>query len=333
MKAGAAEVINGELFVDMGKIKKNNILSDLELSQLDDSLDDIKSHIATVYEGTYEIAKNLAQAYIDEQVDATQAIIDELDKRKEAYENYFDELDSLDEEEERASNKDSIVQQIEALTGALDSSSKSKIKDLQQQLKDLQDEELDAQRQKQRDALTASLDKQTEKLNNNITNLNNSLGKLTEQLIKNTNAKTDAINIIWDGKDWTVTTTQSKPETATNKSYRGSRGNSNVSYAKAYASGGLVNYTGPAWVDGSRSKPEAFLSSIDTILIRNLIDSLKMPSLYTSDSNSGNINIDRIDIHTDHLDNNQDFANAGETLADAFSNAIRRRGINTNARK
>ena len=195
LKSGAAEIINGELFIDMEKIKKNNILSDLELSQLDDSLDDIKSHISTVYEGTYEIAKNLAQAYIDEQVEATQAIIDELDKRKEAYENYFDELDSLEEEEERSTNKDSIVQQIEALTGALDSSSKSKIKDLQQQLKDLQDEELDAQRQKQRDALTASLDKQTEKLNNNITNLNDSLWKLTEQLVKNTNAKTGTINI------------------------------------------------------------------------------------------------------------------------------------------
>lgn len=195
LKSGAAEIINGELFIDMEKIKKNNILSDLELSQLDDSLDDIKSHISTVYEGTYEIAKNLAQAYIDEQVDATQAIIDELDKRKEAYEDYFDELDSLEEEEERSTNKDSIVQQIEALTGALDSSSKLKIKDLQQQLKDLQDEELDAQRQKQRDAITASLDKQTEKLNDNITNLNNSLSELTEQLVKNTNAKTGAINI------------------------------------------------------------------------------------------------------------------------------------------
>lgn len=33
---------------------------------------------------------------------------------------------------------------------------------------------------------------------------------------------------------------------------------------KAYASGGLVNYTGPAWVDGTRSKPEAFLNSEDT---------------------------------------------------------------------
>ena len=99
---------------------------------------------------------------------------------------------------------------------------------------------------------------------------------------------------------------------------------------KRYAKGGLVNYTGPAWVDGSRSSPEAFLSSVDTKLIQDLVSSLRLSPIENSNSN---INIDRIDIHTDHLDNNQDFANAGETLADAFSNAIRRRGINTNARK
>ena len=34
-----------------------------------------------------------------------------------------------------------------------------------------------------------------------------------------------------------------------------------------YAEGGLVNYTGPAWVDGSYSKPEAFLSAEDTARI------------------------------------------------------------------
>ena len=32
----------------------------------------------------------------------------------------------------------------------------------------------------------------------------------------------------------------------------------------AFAQGGLVDYTGPAWVDGSRSRPEAFLSAEDT---------------------------------------------------------------------
>ena len=43
-----------------------------------------------------------------------------------------------------------------------------------------------------------------------------------------------------------------------------------------YASGGLVDFTGPAWVDGTKSKPEAFLSAKDTSLIAGLRDVLRI---------------------------------------------------------
>lgn len=49
---------------------------------------------------------------------------------------------------------------------------------------------------------------------------------------------------------------------------------------RAYSSGGLVDYTGPAWVDGSPSRPEAFLSVDDTRLIGNLVNLLSdLPAL------------------------------------------------------
>jgi hypothetical protein len=41
-----------------------------------------------------------------------------------------------------------------------------------------------------------------------------------------------------------------------------------------FKTGGLVNYTGPAWVDGTPTKPEAFLSAKDTELIASLRDVL-----------------------------------------------------------
>lgn len=41
-----------------------------------------------------------------------------------------------------------------------------------------------------------------------------------------------------------------------------------------FAEGGLVNYTGPAWVDGSPAKPEAFLSVSDTRNIQTLTEVL-----------------------------------------------------------
>ena len=49
----------------------------------------------------------------------------------------------------------------------------------------------------------------------------------------------------------------------------------------------MVDYTGPAWVDGTKSKPEAFLSAKDTEVIAGLRDVLRYtltPAAYTSSS-------------------------------------------------
>jgi hypothetical protein len=38
----------------------------------------------------------------------------------------------------------------------------------------------------------------------------------------------------------------------------------NFGKAKKFATGGLANYTGPAWLDGTKSKPELVLNARDT---------------------------------------------------------------------
>lgn len=54
-----------------------------------------------------------------------------------------------------------------------------------------------------------------------------------------------------------------------------------------------------------------------------------------ADINASNVTvqIDKVDVHTDELNNNQDFANAGQIFATEFANAITRRGINLNVKK
>lgn len=76
-----------------------------------------------------------------------------------------------------------------------------------------------------------------------------------------------------------------------------------------YAKGGLVDYTGPAWVDGSKTKPEAFLSSKDTANISALtsilsraISPLKFNSSSTKDGN-GDVYY-QISINVDELGDN-----------------------------
>lgn len=52
--------------------------------------------------------------------------------------------------------------------------------------------------------------------------------------------------------------------------------------AHAYASGGLVDYTGPAWVDGTKQKPESFLDAEDTYRIGKAADILRDLALNNS---------------------------------------------------
>lgn len=66
-----------------------------------------------------------------------------------------------------------------------------------------------------------------------------------------------------------------------------------------YADGGLVNYTGPAWVDGTPQKPEAFLNAEDTTRIGQAAKLLASLPIFDSNNfstsapvNSGDVNIE-----------------------------------------
>lgn len=69
-----------------------------------------------------------------------------------------------------------------------------------------------------------------------------------------------------------------RKESYNSSSYEGS---------KKYLTGGIVDYTGPAWVDGTKTRPEAFLSANDTQLIASLRDILRAgvsPSAFAATS-------------------------------------------------
>ena len=76
--------------------------------------------------------------------------------------------------------------------------------------------------------------------------------------------------------------------------------------AKKYAAGGLVNYTGPAWVDGTPGKPEAFLNANQTAMIASFTANLakmisgKFPSSNIEAGSNCEINIDIGSIGADY---------------------------------
>ena len=109
----------------------------------------------------------------------------------------------------------------------------------------------------------------------------------------------------------------------------------------AYKEGGLVDFTGPAWVDGTKSKPEAFLSAEDTALLkskifsnsnyslRSVIDSLQaLGQTFSSIDNSSASNITfenvNIEIQSGVISSDYDAKRAGEQVFDEFVKIARR---------
>lgn len=104
-----------------------------------------------------------------------------------------------------------------------------------------------------------------------------------------------------------------------------------------FASGGLVDYTGPAWVDGSFDQPEAFLDPEDTKNIAALTDilsSVSVPSLFTPDlssygtQNNQTIGDVYITINQADLTSDQDIELVAKQVGEAFSKQLSKQGFN-----
>lgn len=91
-----------------------------------------------------------------------------LEERKEAYEKYFDEIDKARETEEFETDRQSLLQQMSALSGGFDTASKSRLKELKKQLRELEQKQLETQQEEERNALLADIDDSLEKLEKTI---------------------------------------------------------------------------------------------------------------------------------------------------------------------
>lgn len=99
-----------------------------------------------------------------------------------------------------------------------------------------------------------------------------------------------------------------------------------------YASGGLVDYTGPAWVDGTKANPEAFLSAADTANIAKLRDVLSIafdPTTPTYPNSQSTSNATyNITIEVDSIASDYDVDQAVSHLQSKIQQASGYRNIN-----
>ena len=118
-----------------------------------------------------------------------------------------------------------------------------------------------------------------------------------------------------------------------------------------FAGGGLINYTGPAWVDGSKSKPESILSAEQTNFLRNdffkemssFSETMNKISQIFSNSNNivnsidgqGGITIGQLDfvMKVDSISNDYDARRAGQMAFDEMVRIARKAGNNSISRR
>lgn len=108
------------------------------------------------------------------------------------------------------------------------------------------------------------------------------------------------------------------------------------SSVNAFATGGLVDYTGPAWVDGTKTNPEAFLSAEDTRRIGQLINVLSdIPFFNSYDSSTEQINTSigdtsiEINLNIENLSSEIDVENMVNRIKDEIVSVANPVGLNT----
>ena len=97
---------------------------------------------------------------------------------------------------------------------------------------------------------------------------------------------------------------------------------------KKYATGGLVDFTGPAWVDGTKSKPEAFLNPYQTEQIGALADALDT-NIVKNFANNSNITFGSINFNVASMSSAADGKKALEVFVKGANDLMAKKGVGT----
>lgn len=109
---------------------------------------------------------------------------------------------------------------------------------------------------------------------------------------------------------------------------KGTNGFVKESETKAYARGGMVDYTGPAWVDGTKSHPEAFLSAYQTEQIGALAGALDSNTV-NNVSGDSNITFGSISFNVASMSSAADGRKALDIFVQGANNLMAKKGVNT----
>ena len=103
-----------------------------------------------------------------------------------------------------------------------------------------------------------------------------------------------------------------------------------ASFARQYDSGGLADYTGPAWLDGTPSSPELVLNQQDTrnfIQLKDILSNIMNGKSSKNDTN-GDFYFE-IHIDVDKVTSDYDVDQIANRIKQQITNEARYRNVNT----
>lgn len=310
------------------------------LQEQNDELQNQKQQIEEINEMEREAqveiqnqALDAMKARLDAEYEATQK---SLEKRQELYSKYFDALDAEAEEEDYENDRQKLLNKIASLSTATDSESLAQLKEAQAELQELDKEHAQSERDERRTAVEESFEKQGEDLDAAYESAMADVQGMWEEFCTMAGEEQLALFQQYGEGFQEVTNLQKQMAMETLESTMSAIAsyglNSNTpGSTPAFAEGGLVDFTGPAWVDGTKSRPEAFLDAVDTANIANLAQGLR--AMVAGSLNMGgtggsdSITINELNIN---ITSGGDGQTIGRDAAGGFMKAIRDLGININ---
>lgn len=151
------------------------------------ALEDYEDAASAVYQADLKLRLdqeekqlNLYKDYLEKQHDA---LTESLDKRKEAYQNYFDTINKEAENEEYENQAAILSNNLSKLASSTDAGSRAQAKELEQQLQELEKERLETLRERAQEAVLNNLDSEVSQINEKF-----------DKLLENNAALLDAMN-------------------------------------------------------------------------------------------------------------------------------------------
>ena len=332
-------VVNYEKLVGLEEELVNTILEEVEAYN---EIIDQQEEIAQASKDQALEIQNQAiaamQARLEAEYDATKQ---SLEKRQELYSKYFDELEQEESTEDYENDRQALLNKIAALSTSTDSESLAKLKEAQEALAALDEEQLQSERDLRREAVEENFEKQGEDLDAAYDEAMNNVEGLWQEFVNMQKEDQEALFKQY-GEEFQNVTALAAEVAAENLSHfldavegRGIMQPDGTVHK--YAEGGLVDFTGPAWVDGSKTAPEAFLDPEDTANIGMLAQGLRamVGNIFNKDNNTNSadladvstLNIEEFNINVGLAGN---MIETGKDIADGFMKAIRDLGININ---